>query len=244
MLVFLSSLLLFYSQEVTLSRCCRSQGLCPVTPDPRNFAFPLPPVTRAVRQLQLPLSEGACLRSSLPLQCRFQEDRDSVCFGYHGVSVWHVMFVVQSLSCVRLFATPWTTAHQASLSFTISWSLLKLMSTELVMPSNHLVLCHPLLLLPLIFPSIRVFSSELVLCIRWPNYWSFSSSNNPSNTYSGLISFRIDWFGLLSVQGTVKSLLQHCSSKASILQHSAFLKDGPALTSVCMSTGKTRVLTI
>ena len=123
----------------------------------------------------------------------------------------------QSLSCVRLFATPWAAARQASLSFTNSWSLLKLMSIESVMPSNHLILCHLLLLLPLIFPSIRVFSNESVLHIRWPKYWSFSFRISPSNEYSGMISFRIDWFDLLAVQGTLKSLLQHHSSKASIL---------------------------
>ena len=125
--------------------------------------------------------------------------------------------VVHSLSPVRLFVTPWTAAHQASLSITISQSLLKLMSIESVMPSNHLILCHLLLLLPSVFPSIRVFSSESVLCIRWPKYWSFSLSINPSSGYFGLISFRIDWFDLLAVQGTLKSLLQHHSSKASIL---------------------------
>ena len=119
-------------------------------------------------------------------------------------------------------ATPWTAAHQASLSFTNSQSLHKLMSIELVMPSNHLILCHPLLLLPSILPSIRVFSNESVLHIRWPKYWSFSFSISPSNEYSGLISFRIDWFDLLAVQGTLKSLLQNHSSKASILWHSAF----------------------
>ena len=129
---------------------------------------------------------------------------------------------VQSLSCVRLFATPWTAAHQASLSITSSRSLLKLMSFELVMPSTHLVLCGPLFLLPSIFPSIRVFSSDSVLCIRWPKYWSFSSSISPSNEYSGLISFRMDWLDLLAVQGTLQSLLWHHSSKASILQCSAF----------------------
>ena len=115
-----------------------------------------------------------------------------------------------------LFVTPWTAACQASLSITNTWSLLKLMSTELVMPSNHLILCH-LLLPPSIFPSIRVFSNESVLCIKWPNYWSFSF-----NEYLGLISFRIDWFDVLAVQGTLKSPLQHHSSKASILRHSAF----------------------
>ena len=126
---------------------------------------------------------------------------------------------VQSLSRVRLFATLWTVARQASLSITNSWSLLKLMSIKSVMPSNHFILCHPLLLLPSIFPSIRVFSNESVLCIRWPEYWSFSFSISPSNEYSGLISFRMDWLDLLAIQGTLKSLLQHHSSKASILQH-------------------------
>ena len=118
---------------------------------------------------------------------------------------------VQSLSCVRLFATSWTTACQASLSITNSWSLLKLISTELVMPSNHLILCCPLLLLLSIFPSIRVFSDESVLCIRWPKYWSFSFNIIPSNEQSELIAFRVDWLDLLAVQGTLKSLLQHHS---------------------------------
>ena len=128
---------------------------------------------------------------------------------------------VQSFSRVRLLATPGTAACQASLSFTISQSLLKLMSIESVMPSNHLVLCCPLLFPPSIFPSIRVFSNESVLCIKWPKYWSFSFSISPSNEYSRLISFRMDWLDLLAVQGTLKSLLQHDSSKASILQCSA-----------------------
>ena len=127
-----------------------------------------------------------------------------------------------SHSVVSDSVTPWPAAHQASLSFTISWSLFKLMFIELVMPYNHLILCHPLLLLPSIFPSIRVFSSESILCIRWPEYWSFSFSISPSNEYSGLISFRIDWFNLLEFQGTLKSLLQHHSSKTSILQCSSF----------------------
>ena len=130
--------------------------------------------------------------------------------------------VVQSLSHVQLFATPWTAAHLTSLSFTISWSLFKLMSIESVMPSKHLLLCHHLLLLPSILPSTRVFSNESALCIRWPKYWSFSFNISPSNEYSGLISFRINWFDLLAVQGTLKSLLQHHNSKASVLQHSAF----------------------
>ena len=125
---------------------------------------------------------------------------------------------VQSLSRVRLFATPWTEAHQASLSITNSWSLPKLMSIESVMTSNHLILCRPLLLLTSIFPSIRVFSNESALHTRWPKDWSFSFSISPSNGYSGLISFRIDWFDLLVVQGTLRSFLQHHSSNASILQ--------------------------
>ena len=129
---------------------------------------------------------------------------------------------VQSLSRVQLFATSWTTAHQGSLSITNSQSPPKLMYIESVMPSNHLILCRPLLLLPSIFPSIRVFSNESALNIRWPKYWSFSLNISPSNEHSGLISFRIDWFDLPAVQGTLKSLLQHHSSKASILQSSAF----------------------
>ena len=128
------------------------------------------------------------------------------------------------LICVQLFATPWIAARQASLSFTVSQSLLKFMSIESVMLSNHLIICRPLLL-PSIFPSIRVFSNESVLHIRWPEYWSFSFSISPSNEYSGLISFRIDWFDLLVVQGTLRSLLQHHSLKALILQHSAFFTD-------------------
>ena len=129
---------------------------------------------------------------------------------------------VQSLSHVWLFATPWTAACQASLSITNSQSLLKLMSIELVVPSNHLIPCRPLFLPPLIFSSIRVFSNESVLHIRWPKYWSFSFSVSPSNEHSGLISLRMDWLDLLAVQGTLKSLLQHHSSKASILRCSAF----------------------
>ena len=129
---------------------------------------------------------------------------------------------VQSLSRVRLFVTPWTAARQTSLSITNSWSLLKLMSIESVMPSNHLILCCPLLLLPSFFPSIGVFSNESALHIRWPKYWSFSFSISPSNEHPGLISFRTDWLDLLAVQGTLKSLLQHHSSKASILLRSAF----------------------
>ena len=146
---------------------------------------------------------------------------------------------VQSLSCVLLFATSWTAAQQASLSITNSRSLLRLMSIESVMPSNHLILCHPLFLLPSIFPSIRVLSNESVLHIRWPKYWSFSIS--PSNEYSGLISFRMDWLDLLEVQGNLKSLLQYHSSKASILRRSAFFI--VQLSHLYMTTAKTIALT-
>ena len=136
---------------------------------------------------------------------------------------------------------PWTAACQGSLSITNSWSLLKLMSIMLVMPSNHFILCHPLLLLPSIFPSIRVFSNESVLCIRWPKYWNFSFSTSPSSEYSGLIYFRIDWLDLLAVQGTLKSLLQDHSSKASNLWRSAFFM--VQLSHPYMTTGKTIALT-
>ena len=149
--------------------------------------------------------------------------------------------VVQWLGRVWLFATPWTAARQASLSFTISWSLFKLMSIDSVMPSNLFILCCPLLLLSSIFSSIRVCSSELVLCIRCPNYWSFSFSIIPSNEYSGLISFRMDWLDLLAAQGTLKSVLQHHSSKASILWHSAFFI--VQLSHPYLTTGKTIALT-
>ena len=139
-----------------------------------------------------------------------------------GIDRYTLSHSVQWLSHVRLFATLWTAACQASLSITNSQSLLKLMSIELVIPSNHLILCRPLLLLLSIFPSIRVFSNESVLCIRWPKYWSFSFNISPSNEHSGLISLRMDWLDLLAVQGPLKSLLQHHSSKASILWCSAF----------------------
>ena len=145
---------------------------------------------------------------------------------------------VQLLSCVWLFVTAWTVACQVSLSISNSQNLLKLMSIESVMPSNHLILCHPLFLPPSIFPSIRVFSNEPVLHTRWPKYWSFSFSVNPCNEHSGLISFRMDWLDLLAVQGTVKSLLQHHSSKASILWCSAFF----IVSHPYMTTGKTIAL--
>ena len=148
---------------------------------------------------------------------------------------------VKWLRSVQLFSTPWTAAHQASLSITNSWSLLKLMSIESVMPSNHLILSRPLLLPPSVFPSIRVFSNELVLRIRWPKYWSFSFSISPSNQYLGLISFRMDWLDPPAIQGTLKSLLQHHSSKASILQLSAFFI--VQFSHPYMTTGKTIALT-
>ena len=163
---------------------------------------------------------------NLPLLCLLHWQADSLSLHHLGFNS------VQWLSRVRLFATPWTAAGQASLSITNFWSLLKLMSIELAMPSNHLILCHFLLLLPSIFPSIN----ESVLRIRWPKYWSFSFSINPSNEYSGLISFRMDWFDFLAVQGTLKSLLQHRSSKASILWRSAFFI--VQLSHSYMSTGK------
>ena len=154
---------------------------------------------------------------------------------------WMQFSSVQSVSHVQLFATPWTTACQASLSITNSQSPPKPMSIELVMSSNHLILCHPFILLPSIFLSIRVFTNESALRIRWPKYWSFSFSISPSNEYAGLVSFRMDWLDLLAVQGTLKSLLQHHSSKASILQHSAFFI--VQLSHPYITTGKTTALT-
>ena len=147
---------------------------------------------------------------------------------------------VQSFSRVQLFATPWISALQASLSITNSWSSLKSISIESVMPFNHLILCHPLLL-PSIFPSIRVFSNKSAPCIRWPRYWSFSFKISPTNEYPGLISFRMDWLDLLAVQGTLRSLLQHHSSEASILLCSAFFT--VQLSHPYMTTGKTIALT-
>ena len=150
-------------------------------------------------------------------------------------------FSVQLPSCVWLFATPWTVARQASLSITNSRNLPKLMSIESVMPSNHLILCCPLLLMPSISPNIRVFSNESALYIWWPKYWSFSLNISPSNEHPGLISFRVDWLEIFAVQGTLKSLLQHYSSKASFLQHSAFFI--VQLSHPYMTTGKTTALT-
>ena len=151
-----------------------------------------------------------------------------------------MFFVVQSLSHIHRSVTPQNAAHQASLSFTIPWSLLTFMSTESVMPSSHLILCHPLLLPPPTPPCIRVFSNESALRMRWPKYWSFSFSISPSSEHPGLISFRMDWLDLLAVQGTLESLLQHHSSKASILWHSAFFMI--QLSHPYMTTGKTIAL--
>ena len=153
-----------------------------------------------------------------------------------------LVVVIQSLNCIRLFVTLWSAVCQASLSITASWSFLKLLSIDSMIPSKHFILCDSLLLLPFIFPSIRVFSNESVLPIRWPKYWSFSFSISPSNEYSGLISFRIDRFDLLPVQGTLKSLLQQHSWKASILCHSTFFI--VQLSHLYMITGKTWCKTV
>ena len=172
---------------------------------------------------------------------------EAICYratdNHHNILTisYHQFSSVQSLSRVWLFATPWTTAYQASLPITNSQSLLKLMSIESVMPSNHLILCRPLLLLPSISPSIRVFSNESSLHVRWPKYWGFSFHISPSNEHSGLISFRMDWLDLLTVQGTLQSHLQHHTSKASVLQHSAFFI--VYLSHPYMTTGKTIALT-
>ena len=171
-------------------------------------------------------------------QLKSQEGR----LGEEGKGLEYHISSVQLLSCFWLFASPWTAACQASLSITNSQSLLKLMSIESVMPSNHLILCHPLLLLPSIFGSIRVFSNQSVLRIKWPKDWSFSFSISPSKEYSGLFSFSIDWFDLLAVQETLKSLFQHHSSKASIVRHSAFFT--VQISHPYMTTGKTIALTI
>ena len=161
----------------------------------------------------------------------------------HGTGQVLIQFSsVQSLSHIQLFVTPWAALHQASMPITNSQNLFKLMSIELVMLSDHLILCHPLLLLPSIFPSIRVFANESALRIRWPKYWSFNSNISPSNEHPGLISFRLDWLDLLAVQGTLKSLLQHHGSKASILLRSAFFI--VQLSHPYMTTGKTIALTI
>ena len=160
---------------------------------------------------------------------------------YNIMLVSGIINSFQSLTCVRLSATPWTAAHQASLSITNSQSIPKLMYIKSVMPSNHLILCHPLLLLPSVFSSIRVFSTESALRIRWPKYWHFSFNISPSSECSGLISFRMDWLDLLAVQGTLESLLQHHSLKASIIRCSAFFI--VQFSHPSMTTGKTIALT-
>ena len=189
------------------------------------------------------------IKASLLQRAKIEAARSSSSLGLKVPKhLYHYMYLskeslssVQLLSHVQLFVTLWTAARQASLSITNSWRFLKLISIKSVMPSNHLILCCPLLLLSSIFPSNRVFSNESVHCIRWPKYQNFSFSISPSNEYSGLISFTIDWFDLLAVQGTLKSLLQHHSSKASILWHSAFLMVQPSHP--YMTTGKTIALT-
>ena len=185
---------------------------------------------------RIPLTEEPGRLQTMGLQRAGHDWVTNTFIRYIGSRHWFSS--VQSLSLVWLFATPWTAARQASLPITNSQSLLKLMSIESVMPSNHLIPCHPLLFLLSVFPSIRVFSSESVLCIRWPKYWSFSISH--SNEYS-VLTFRTDWFDLPKVQGTLKSHLKHHSSKASILQCSAFLI--VQLSHPYMTTGKTIALT-
>ena len=180
-----------------------------------------------------------CLCISLQHWCTESQDFGNTTFIHLYSEDTRKVLAVQLLSCVHLFETPWTAARQVSLSITNSRSLPKLMSSESVMPSNNLILCHPLLLLPSIFPSIRVFSNESALRIRWPKYWSFSFNISPSNEYLGLISIRMDWLDLLAVQGTLKSLLQHHSSKASILWCSAFFM----IQLLYIITGKTIALT-
>ena len=181
-------------------------------------------------------SKGGVAYSGLPFSLETEGKKVRSVLGYRNI-----FSSVQSLSRVQLFMTPWTAACQVSLSTTNSQSLLKLMSIKLVMPSNHLILCRPLFLLSSIFPSIRVYSNQSVLRIRWPKYRSFSFNISPSSEYSGRISFRMDWLDLLAVQGTFKSFLQHHSSKSSILWRSAF--STVQLSHPYMTTGKTIALT-
>ena len=199
---------------------------CPTLCDPMNCSTP-----------------GLPVHHNLPefTQTHVHRVRDGIQQLLCLVTISVQLILVQSLSRVRLFETPWIAAGQASLSITISRSSLRLMSIKSVMPSSHLILCHPLLLLPPVSPSIRIFSNESTLCMRWPKFWSFSFSIIPSKEIPGLISFRMDWFDLLAVQGTLKSLLQHYCSKASILRHSAFFT--VQLSHPYMTTGKTIALT-
>ena len=213
-----------------LSKMARSQNRGPCRSQNRGRSYPQKPL-KGLKLL--PLESGQGWGEAGP-----------------GAAVFYCLFIssigflnpcVQSFSHLWLFVTPWIAARQAFLSFAISQSLFKFMPIKSVMPSNHLILCRPLLLLPSVFPSIRVFSNESVLRIRWPKYWSFSFSISPYNEYLELISFRMDWLDLLAVQGTLKSLLQHHSSKASILQRSAFYI--VQLSHPYMTTGKTIALT-
>ena len=232
--------------SVHFSRSVVSDSLRPH--EPQHTRPPCPSPTPGVHPNPCPLSRwchptissfvvpfSSCPQSfpatgSFPMSQLFPSSCQSI-WASASASVLPTNHSVQSLSHVWLFVTPWTAACQTSLSITNSRNLLKLTSTESVMPSNHFILCCPLLLLLSIFPSIRVFSNESVLCIRWPKYWSFSFSISSSNEYLGLISFRIDWFDLLEVQGTLKSLPQHHNSKASILWCSAFFM---VQTHICM----------
>ena len=201
-----------------------------------RFLCPWDSQARILEWIAIPFSGGSSLsQGSNPglLHCR----QILYCLSYREALQFSS---VESLSRVWLLATPWIAAHQASLSITNSQSSLRLMSIESVMPSSHLTLCHPLLLLPPIPPSIRVFSNESTLRMRWPKYWNFSFNISPSNEHPGLISFRMDWLDLLAAQGTLKSLLQHHSSKASILRHSAFFI--VQLSHPYMTTGKTIAL--
>ena len=205
---------------------------CPTLCDPTDCSLPSSSVhgilqARILEWVAIPFSRGSC---------RPRDWTWDSCFAGRFFTIWATSSV-QSLCHVWLFATPWTAARQASLSITNSRSLPKLMSIESVMPSNHLILCRSILLLSSIFLSIRAFSNELILHIRWPKFWSVSFSISPSKKYPGLISFRIDWFDLLAVQGALKSLLQHHSSKASILRRSAFFT--VQLSHPYMTTGKT-----
>ena len=210
--------------------CCSVAQLCPTLGDPMDCSMPVSPAFHCLLEFAQTLVHW--------VNDAIQPSHVLSYLLFMTVMMW-LFSSVQLLSHVRLFATSETAAHQASLSITNFRSLLKFLSIEWVMPSNHLVLCRPLLL-PSIFPSFRVFSKESVLCIRWPKYWSFSFSISPSNDYSGLISFRMDWLDLLVVQGTLKNLLQHHSSKASILWHSAYFT--VQLSHPYITTGKNHSL--
>ena len=222
-------------------RCCNSIANSIHPAEFILFPIPLGPSPVETPSTGSYKSEPETLYQVVPLHP--QHIIKSIDIGFKPIYIYIYILIssVQSLSHVWLFVNPWTAAHQASLSITRSQCLLKLMSIESVMPSNHLIFCRLLLLLSSIFTSIRVFSHESVLCIRWPKYWSFSFRISPSNEYSGLISFRMDWLDLLAAQGTLKSLLQHHSSKASILRCSAFCV--VQLSHPYITTGKTKALT-